>query len=78
MKYPYGVYCRETMSEKSYTVADLSCEHCERAVRFELAQVPGVDSVEVELDTKLVTVRGHDLDDGALRSAIEEAGYVAA
>jgi copper chaperone CopZ len=34
--------------------------------------------VDVDLDTKVVTVRGHDLDDVALRAAIEEAGYEAA
>jgi copper chaperone CopZ len=34
--------------------------------------------VDVDLDSKLVTVRGHELDDMALRAAIEEAGYEAA
>jgi copper chaperone CopZ len=32
----------------------------------------------VDLDTKLVTVSGENLDDRALRTAIEEAGYEAA
>jgi copper chaperone len=40
--------------------------------------VAGVESVDVDLDTKLVTVRGSNLDDAALRGAIEEAGYEAA
>ena len=66
------------MSEITYTVPDLSCEHCEQAVRSELSRVPGVASVEVELGTKLVTVRGRALEDAALRAAIEEAGYEAA
>ena len=34
--------------------------------------------VEVDVDTKLVTVTGEGLDDRALRAAIEEAGYEAA
>jgi hypothetical protein len=29
-------------------------------------------------ETKVVTIRGSALDDGALRAAIEEAGYEAA
>ena len=66
------------MSEITYTVPDMSCAHCEHAVSTELAQVAGVDSVDVDLDTKLVTVRGHGLDDVALRAAIDEAGYEAA
>jgi copper chaperone CopZ len=34
--------------------------------------------VDIDLDTKLVTVTGEHLDDEALRAAIEEAGYEAA
>ena len=66
------------MSEVTYYVPGMSCGHCERAVSSELADAAGVDSVDVDLETKRVTVRGRDLDDGALRAAIEEAGYEAA
>jgi copper chaperone len=66
------------MTEITYTVAGMSCGHCKQAVTSELAEIAGVDSVDVNLDTKLVTVRGQNLDDGALRAAIEEAGYEAA
>jgi copper chaperone len=65
------------MSEIRYSVPGMSCEHCERAVRSELEQVAGVESVDVDLETKLVTVRGVALDDAALRAAIDEAGYEA-
>ncbi len=66
------------MTEITYTVPDMSCGHCKQAVSSELEQVDGVDSVVVDLDTKLVTVRGDSLDEAALRAAIEEAGYKAA
>jgi copper chaperone len=62
----------------SYIVAGMHCAHCTRAVCDELMAVAGVDSVEIDLDTKRVTVRGNELDDGALRVAIAEAGYEAA
>jgi len=65
------------MSKITYTLPDMSCGHCKHAVTSELAQVAGVDSVDVDLDSKLVTVRGHELDDAAMRAAIEEAGYEA-
>jgi copper chaperone len=65
-------------NEKTYTVPGLSCGHCVSAVSEEVGQVAGVESVDVRLDTKLVTVRGHDLDDDALQAAIDEAGYEAA
>jgi copper chaperone len=59
----------------TYTVPGMHCGNCERAVQTELATVPGVHSVAVDLDDKLVTVEGEQLDDGALRAAIDEAGY---
>jgi copper chaperone CopZ len=56
----------------------MHCDHCEAAVRDEVSAVPGVESVEVELETKRVDVAGAPLDDAAIRAAIEEAGYEAA
>jgi copper chaperone len=64
--------------EITYTVQGMSCGHCTSAVEGEVAQVPGVEHVRADLDTKTVTVRGEDLDDAALRAAIDEAGYEAA
>lgn len=66
------------METRSYTVPNMTCGHCKQAVTEELSTVEGVEGVDVDLDTKLVLVRGEDLDDAALRAAIEEAGYEAA
>ena len=66
------------METITYTVPGMHCGHCERAVSAELEQVAGVASVDVDLETKLVTVSGSGLDDAPLRAAIEEAGYEAA
>jgi len=66
------------MSEVTYRVPEMSCGHCKQAVSQELLAVDGVESVEVDLDTKLVVVQGNGLDDAQLRTAIEEAGYEAA
>ena len=66
------------MKTTTLHIDGMSCGHCERAVSEELGQVEGVDSVEVDLDTKRVTVRGRRLEDASLRAAIEEAGYEAA
>jgi copper chaperone CopZ len=61
-----------------YTVAGMHCGHCERAVKEEIGAVPGVEAVEVDLATKIVTVHGETIDDAAVRAAISEAGYEAA
>ncbi len=66
------------MTEITYTVPGMHCGHCERAVRSELGEVAGVEAVDVDLERKLVSVRGASLDDAALRAAIEQAGYEAA
>ncbi len=67
------------MSETfTYTVPGMTCGHCKSAVTSELTAVSGVESVDVDLDSKRVVVRGEALDDTALREAIEEAGYEAA
>lgn len=65
------------MTEITYSVPDMSCGHCKQAVSSKLAQVAGVTSVDVDLATKRVVVRGDALEDTVLRAAIEEAGYEA-
>ena len=62
----------------TYSVPAIHCAHCEMSIREELAEVEGVDDVAVDLDAKVVTISGTDLDDAALRAAIREAGYEAA
>ena len=67
------------MSETvTYSVPAIHCAHCAMSIREEVSEVEGVEDVAVDLDTKLVTVSGHELDDTALRAAIEEAGYAPA
>lgn len=61
----------------TYTVPGMTCDHCKASVSEELNAVAGVESVSVDLETKLVTVIGPSLDDTALRAAIGEAGYEA-
>ena len=59
----------------SHHVPGASCSHCRAAIVSEVERVPGVRSVEVDLETKTVTVEGSLLDDDALRGAIDDAGY---
>jgi len=64
-----------TSQELQYTVPGMSCGHCERAVRTGVERVAGVEGVTIDLDTKLVAVRGEGMDELAVRAAIAEAGY---
>lgn len=67
------------MSETvTYSVPAIHCDHCATSIREEVSEVEGVEDVGVDLESKVVTIRGRELDDAALRAAIEEAGYEAA
>ncbi len=64
------------MSETTfYSVPGMHCGHCKAAVTRELEAVAGVESIDVDLESKRVTITGQGLDDAALRAAIDEAGY---
>jgi copper chaperone len=62
----------------TYSVPAIHCAHCAMSIREEISEVDGVEVIDVDLDSKLVTVSGRELDDAKLRAAIEEAGYEAA
>ncbi len=59
----------------TYRVPAIHCGNCEAAIKREVGAVEGVETVEVDLDAKLVKVHGERLDDEKLRGAIDEAGF---
>jgi copper chaperone len=64
-----------TTEQLTYSVPGISCGHCVAALTSEVEKVAGVLSVDVDLNTKRVAVAGAELDDAAVRAAIDEAGY---
>lgn len=55
-----------------FKVEDMTCGHCEKAIRSALAEsLPGAD-VNVDLENHEVTVNG---DQAIAETAIREAGY---
>ena len=65
----------QTAEQLVYSVPGVSCGHCRAAITGEVAMVPGVAAVDVDLDARRVTITGSELDDAAVRAAIDEAGY---
>jgi copper chaperone len=59
------------------TVPDISCEHCERAVKNALEPLTGVSSVEVNIPEHLVRVNFDESQVGidAMRDALAEEEY---
>lgn len=62
---------------KTFSVKGMTCDHCVRSVSEEVSEVPGVQDVDVDLQTGRMTVSGEYSDD-AVVAAVEEAGYEAA
>ena len=65
------------MSEtRTFTVQGMTCGHCVSSVTEEVQEIPGVERIDVVLETAAVTVTStQPLDDTAVRAAVEEAGY---
>jgi copper chaperone len=65
-----------TASEaRTYTVVGMTCGHCVSSVREELAEVDGVRSVDVDLESGRLVVSGQGFTDDAVKAAVEAAGY---
>jgi copper chaperone len=61
---------------RTYTVSGMTCGHCVSSVTEEVQEVPGVENVEVTLETGALTVTSSSpIDDAAVKAAVEEAGY---
>ena len=62
------------MDTLTYSVPGMTCGHCKASIESEVTKVDGVTAVTVDLVAKTVTVTGSG-DDGAIRAAIDEAGF---
>lgn len=60
---------------RTYTVSGMTCGHCVISVKEEVAEVPGVSSVDVDLASGRVEVAGDSFSDDQIRTAVQEAGY---
>jgi copper chaperone CopZ len=66
------------VSTSEYQVTGMTCGHCEASVREEVAQLDGVDDIQVSAQTgRLVVTSSHPLDDAEVLAAVGEAGYTA-
>jgi len=64
------------MSESTYTVSGMTCDHCVASVTEEISGLDGVTAVAVDLPTGAVTVTSTTpLAEADVRNAVEEAGY---
>ena len=63
-------------TSSTYVVEGMTCGHCVRAVSEEVADLPGVIDLDVELSSGKLTIDSvGPLALDAVREAVEEAGY---
>ncbi|HEX6595379.1 MAG TPA: heavy-metal-associated domain-containing protein [Acidimicrobiales bacterium] len=62
------------MTTLNYLVPAIHCGHCKAAIESEVGGVAGVDRVEVDIESKHVTVDGEASEEAVL-AAMSEAGY---
>jgi copper chaperone CopZ len=66
------------MTTTEYQVTGMTCGHCEMSVREEVAEVAGVEDIQVSHQTGRLVVSGAEgVDDEAVLAAVAEAGYSA-
>lgn len=65
------------MSETSnWTVTGMTCGHCVASVKEEVAEIPGVQAVEVDLASGALDITSETaLDRTTVETAVREAGY---
>ena len=64
------------MTEATYSVTGMTCDHCVRAVTSEVEKIAGVASVTVDLGAGRLTVASEEpVDPASVRAAVEEAGF---
>jgi copper chaperone CopZ len=67
---------RTFIGSTTFTVAGMTCGHCQSAVTEEISAVDGVETVSVDLTTGTVTVTADRAVDRAdIAAAVDEAGY---
>ena len=64
------------MRKITVKVEGMMCPMCEKHVREALEKLPGVESAKASHTSGTATIKYTSLpDDGAIRAAVEEAGY---
>ncbi len=61
---------------QNFTVSDMSCQHCANAITQEVAKLPGVHNVVVDLQQQQVRVDADEqVATEAILASINAAGY---
>lgn len=64
------------METKTFKVPAISCAHCVHTIKMEVGDIPGVERVDADKDTKMVTITWNEPADWEkIRSTLMEINY---
>jgi copper chaperone len=69
-----------TTEDVTLSVPDVSCEHCVKTINTALGELPGVESVETDIPTKMVRLRYNPalVSMETVEATLDDAGYTVA
>ena len=66
------------MEKQTFVVPNISCGHCVMAIKSELSEIDGVNSVEGDPDTKSITVKWEPpTSTDSIKEKLKEINYPA-
>ena len=64
------------MNKQTFIVSGMTCGHCAMSVDEEVREIPGVIDVKVDHNSGILDIFSNDeIDSGAIKNAVEQAGY---
>ncbi len=67
------------MTTVTYNIPGINCGHCVNTIQLEVGDLPGVEAVEANADTKTATVTfGDPATEDSIKSLLVEINYPAA
>ena len=67
------------MTTVTYTIPNISCNHCVHTIKTEVGEIPGVKSVEADVATKVATITFETpASEESIKGLLAEINYPAA
>jgi uncharacterized protein len=66
---------QKSMDEIKVFVRGMNCNHCKMSVENNLKKMEGIESINADLDTEVVTIKGRNVDLDQVKEIVEGIGY---
>ena len=63
------------MNSHVLQVENVKCDGCANAIRDALLTLPGIDDIEVDIDSGSVNIHGEGYNDKEIQSKLNDLGY---